>query len=106
MQKVLAKSKHSVDAGVLAGHNRCRYGEDGMDQAYPPGWRSVCLPTLPINDVVLRPATEVPVYLFHRRNGPKAAGVLSVRDACNDSVDRHSEVVSSAHDCPNIALSA
>ena len=106
MQKVLAKSKHSVDAGVMAGPDRCRNGEDGMDQAYPPGRRSVCLPTLPINDIMLGPATEVPVYLFHRRNGPKAAGILSVRDARNDSVDRHSEVVSSAHDCPNIAFSA
>ena len=48
---------------------------------------SVCLPTLSINDIVLGPATEVPMYLLHRGNGPEATGIFGVRDASNDSVD-------------------
>ena len=106
MQKVLAKSKHSAHAAVQAGHDRCLKDEDDKDQAYPPGWRSVCLPTLSVNDIVLRPTTEVPMYLLHRGNGPEATGIFCVRDASDNSVDGNPEVVTGAHNCPDIALSA
>ena len=44
------------------------------------------------------------MYLLHRWYGPKAVGVLSVRDTGNDPIDWHSEVVTSAHDRPDIRL--
>ena len=47
---------------------------------------------------------EIPMYLLHRWYGPKAVGVLSVRDTGNDPIDWHSEVVTSAHDRPDIRL--
>ena len=106
MQKVLAKSKHSAHAAVQAGHDRCLKDGDDKDQAYPPGWRSIRLSALSVYDVMLRPTTEVPMYLLHRWNGPEAAGVFCVGDASDNSIDGHPEVVTGAHNRPDIALSA
>ena len=44
------------------------------------------------------------MYLLHRWHGPKAVGVLSVRDTGNDPIDWHSEVVASALNRPDIRL--
>ena len=44
------------------------------------------------------------MYLLHRWYRPKAVGVLSVRDTGDDPIDWHSEVVTSAHDRPDIRL--
>ena len=106
MQKVLAKSKHSAHAAVQAGHDRCRKDEEDKDQAYPPGWRLVRLTALPVYDVMLRPTAQVPMHLLHRWDGPETTGVFCVWDASDNSIDGHPEVVTGAHDRPDVALSA
>ena len=70
-----------------------------------PGGDLIRMPALAIDDVMLGPATKVPMDLLDGRYRPESGWILGIRNAGDDTIKWHSPLVAGAQHGPNVGLS-